>query len=145
MTSYVRGYLDASLRHLQVMSETYDTFYISGSGSAPGSSEEETVEIPHLICPLFDFVSNVVRGGKAKEWLQVENLNSLVSAIFSYSQMTADDVRSIHVFAFGCLLIDRRKRRGRQMPMLSWHTKKMTHKHMASESLASSCYMCVLN
>ncbi|KAG1848518.1 armadillo-type protein [Suillus subalutaceus] len=77
MTSYVRGYLDASLRHLQVMSETYDTFYISGSASAPGSSEEETVEIPHLICPLFDFVSNVVRGGKAKEWLQVENLNSL--------------------------------------------------------------------
>ncbi|KAG1779599.1 armadillo-type protein [Suillus placidus] len=77
MTSYVRGYLDASLRHLQVMSETYDTFYISGSGSAPGSSEEEIVEIPHLICPLFDFVSNVVRGGKAKEWLQVENLNSL--------------------------------------------------------------------
>ncbi|KAG1813959.1 armadillo-type protein [Suillus subaureus] len=77
MTSYVRGYLDASLRHLQVMSEAYDTFYISGSGSAPGSSEEETVEIPHLICPLFDFVSNVVRGGKAKEWLQVENLNSL--------------------------------------------------------------------
>ncbi|KAG1747560.1 armadillo-type protein, partial [Suillus lakei] len=77
MTSYVRGYLDASLRHLQVMSETYDTFYISGSGSAPGSSEEETVEIPHLICPLFDFVSNVVRGGKAKEWLQAENLNSV--------------------------------------------------------------------
>ncbi|KAG2358745.1 ARM repeat-containing protein [Suillus spraguei] len=75
MTSYVRGYLDASLRHLQ----------------SPGSSEEETVEIPHLICPLFDFVSNVVRGGKAKEWLQVENLNSLVSAIFNYSQMTADD------------------------------------------------------
>ncbi|KAG2094819.1 armadillo-type protein [Suillus cothurnatus] len=50
MTSYVRGYLDASLRHLQNTT---------------------------LICPLFDFVSNVVRGGKAKEWLQVENLNSL--------------------------------------------------------------------
>jgi hypothetical protein len=106
MISYVRGYLDASLCHLEVLSETYDTFYISGSGSAPGSSEEETVEIPHLICPLFDFVSNVVRGGKAKEWLQVENLNRLVSAIFNYSQMTADDVRPIPAFAFGCLLID---------------------------------------
>ncbi|KAG2743701.1 ARM repeat-containing protein [Suillus brevipes Sb2] len=91
MISYVRGYLDASLCHLEVLSETYETFYISGSGSAPGSSEEETVEIPHLICPLFDFVSNVVRGGKAKEWLQVENLNRLVSGIFNYSQMTADD------------------------------------------------------
>ncbi|KAJ8590544.1 ARM repeat-containing protein [Rhizopogon salebrosus TDB-379] len=77
MASYVRDYLDASLRHLQVLFQTYDHFYVSGSGSAPGSSEEETVEIPHLICPLFDFVSNVVRGGKAKDWLQAETLNGL--------------------------------------------------------------------
>jgi hypothetical protein len=95
MASYVRDYLDASLRHLQVLFQTYDHFYVSGSGSAPGSSEEETVEIPHLICPLFDFVSNVVRGGKAKDWLQAETLNDLVSAIFNYSQITADDVGPI--------------------------------------------------
>lgn len=98
MASYVHDYLDASLRHLQALFQTYDHFYIAGSGSAPGSSEEETVELPRLISPLFDFVSNVVRGGKAKDWLQAENLNGLVSAIFNYTQITADDVRLIFVF-----------------------------------------------
>jgi len=99
MGSYVRDYLDASLRHLQLLFQTYDHFYISASGSAPGSSEEETVELPHLVSPLFDFLSNVVRGGKAKDWLQAENLNGLVSAIFNYTQITAEDVRVILVFA----------------------------------------------
>ncbi|KAH7924492.1 ARM repeat-containing protein [Leucogyrophana mollusca] len=91
LTNYLPDYLSASLRHLQVIFPTYNHYYISASGSTPGSSEDETVELPQLICPLFDFVSNAIRGGKAKGWLAAENTNALIEAIFSYAQMTAED------------------------------------------------------
>ncbi|KAF9225273.1 ARM repeat-containing protein [Gyrodon lividus] len=95
LKAYLEPFLDASLAHLQGIFPTYDNYYISATESAPGTSEDETVELPHLICPMFDFLSNVVRGGKAKQWLDSQsnpqNLSHLVGTIFRYTQMTAED------------------------------------------------------
>ncbi|KIJ66488.1 hypothetical protein HYDPIDRAFT_174567 [Hydnomerulius pinastri MD-312] len=92
---YLLPFLDASLNHLQRIFETYKQYYINASETAPGSSEDEAVELPHLICPMFDFLSNVVRGGKAKQWFDSQsnphNLAHLIGAIFNYTQMTAED------------------------------------------------------
>ncbi|KAI6163683.1 armadillo-type protein [Pisolithus thermaeus] len=79
MVAYLPDYLNAALHHLQVIYSTYNRCYITASEDAPGSSEDEVVELPHLICPIFDFLSNVVRGGKAREWLsrQTQNLGTV--------------------------------------------------------------------
>lgn len=39
-----------------------------------------------------DFVSSVVRGGRAKDWFTGANATALISAVFDYIQMTDDDV-----------------------------------------------------
>ncbi|KAH7886300.1 ARM repeat-containing protein [Phlebopus sp. FC_14] len=88
--AYLDGYLEASLQHLQALFSTYDHFYISASEVAPRSSEDEAIELPHLICSLFDFLINAARGGKARQWYS-SNLPALVGAIFQYSQMTEED------------------------------------------------------
>ncbi|KAI6120877.1 armadillo-type protein [Pisolithus croceorrhizus] len=79
MVTYLPDYLNAALHHLQVIYSTYNRCYITASEDAPGSSEDEVVELPHLICPIFDFLSNVIRGGKAREWLsrQTQNLGTV--------------------------------------------------------------------
>ncbi|KAI6012635.1 armadillo-type protein [Pisolithus orientalis] len=58
MVAYLPDYLNAALHHLQVIYVTYNRCYITASENAPGSSEDEAVELPHLICPIFDFLSN---------------------------------------------------------------------------------------
>lgn len=82
--------------HLQSIYAAYEIYYITATESVPGSTEDEVVELPHLICPLFDLVSNIVRGGRAKQWLdpanQSHNLTNLVGVIFRFAQMTAEDV-----------------------------------------------------
>ena len=82
--------------HLQSIYAAYEIYYITAAESVPGSTEDEVVELPHLICPLFDLVSNIVRGGRAKQWLdpanQSHNLTNLVGVIFRFAQMTAEDV-----------------------------------------------------
>lgn len=60
----------------------------------PSTSEDESIELPQLLCPIIDFLSAVIRGGKGREWLGEENMISLVASIFSYVQMTDDDVSS---------------------------------------------------
>ncbi|KAL4067241.1 armadillo-type protein [Scleroderma yunnanense] len=91
MTAYMPDYLNAALHHLQVTYDVYNHCYITADTTALGSSEDEAVELPQLICPIFDFFSSVTRGGKAREWLSTSNLTALVEQIFQYSQMTADD------------------------------------------------------
>lgn len=92
LTAYMPQYLDAALHHLKVTYDAYQHCYILADVASPGSSEDEAVELPQLICPIFDFLSNVIRGGKAKEWLSPQNLTALMEQIFQYSQMTAEDV-----------------------------------------------------
>src|ERR1700683_491693 len=92
MTTYLKDFLSVSLHHLEVLFPTFTHFYLSSSASPLGSSEDENVGLPHLVCPLIDFVSTVTRGGKAKEWFDSGHLPALIGAVFNYVQMTEEDV-----------------------------------------------------
>ena len=85
--------MDASLRHLQALYPAFMRYCLSASDTVPTSSEDETIELPQLLCPIIDFTASVVRGGKAKAWLDGGNLERLVTAVFEFAQMTDDDVR----------------------------------------------------
>jgi hypothetical protein len=102
---YIESFLDSSLAHLKGVFPAYENYYINATESVPGSSEDEAVEIPYLICPMFDLVSNIVRGGRAKQWFdpknQSKNLTDLVGVVFRFAQMTAEDVRTSHLFSIG--------------------------------------------
>jgi hypothetical protein len=38
-----------------------------------------------------DFIAAVARGGRAREWMTPETLQSLISAVFNFTQMTDND------------------------------------------------------
>lgn len=82
----------ASLNHLRVLYDTFSTYYLAATDSVPTTSEDETIELPHLLCPVIDFLAAVVRGGKARDWLTDENVLDVVSSVFALVQMTDDDV-----------------------------------------------------
>ncbi|GAW03271.1 ARM repeat-containing protein [Lentinula edodes] len=88
---YLPELVPASLVHLNTLYTTFDRYYLASTESVPSSSEDETIELPQLITSIMDFVSSVVRAGRAKEWFTGDNAVSLISAIFSYIQMTDDD------------------------------------------------------
>ncbi|KAM6498769.1 Armadillo-type fold, partial [Amanita muscaria] len=91
LTPYLPNYLASSLLHLQTLYPTFVHYFISSSNSAPHTSEDESIELPQLIVPIFDFVSAVVRGGKAKSWFQGNHFATLISAVFKFTQMTEED------------------------------------------------------
>ncbi|KAG6810962.1 hypothetical protein H0H92_009610 [Tricholoma furcatifolium] len=91
LTPYLHEFLSYTLVHLQVLYPTFQECYLSATETAPGSSEDEAIELPQLICPIMDFAAAVTRGGKSKDWFTTENLNSLVSAVFDFVQMTDED------------------------------------------------------
>lgn len=86
-------FLAASVHHLHALFPTFIRYYLTSEDNVPGTSEDETIDLVQLICPIIDFVSAVTRYGKSKEWLQA-NLHQIVSAIFNYAQITQDDVRN---------------------------------------------------
>jgi hypothetical protein len=112
LTLYLKDFLAASLNHFQALYPTFAQFYLSSSEPAPGSSEDETIELPQLLCPILDFVTSVARGGKAKEWFAEGNLNALISAVFSFAQMTDEDVSTPVVITF---ISDMRHPQGRDL------------------------------
>ncbi|KAG6872765.1 hypothetical protein C0995_006804 [Termitomyces sp. Mi166 len=91
MTTYLQGFLTASLVHLQALHPAFTEYYLSSSGAAPGSSEDDVIELHQLICPILDFASAVTRGGKARDWFNTDNLGALITAIFDFVQMTDED------------------------------------------------------
>lgn len=100
MTTYLKDFLSASLHHLQALFPTFTQCYLTSLQSPPGSTEDEFVGLPHLICPIVDFMSSVARGGRAKEWFEAGNLQSLIGSVFQYVQMTEEDVRVYLLTAF---------------------------------------------
>ena len=98
LISYLHGFLAASLNHIQSLYPTFAHYYLSAVNTAPHTSEDEAVELPQLICPIFDFVASVMRGGKARDWLEGANLSGLVIAVFNLVQMTDDDVNVIFLW-----------------------------------------------
>lgn len=71
---------------------TFSHYYLSATEAVPSTSEDENIELPQLLCPVIDFLSAVTRGAKGREWLGEENIQSLVTSMFNYVQMTDDDV-----------------------------------------------------
>ena len=92
LASSLPEFLAASLHHLRVFYPTFSHYYLSVTEAVPSTSEDESIELPQLLCPIIDFVSAVTRGGRGGEWLGEENMLSLVASMFNYVQMTDDDV-----------------------------------------------------
>lgn len=80
------------MNHLSVLYPTFVTYCLSATDSPPNTSEDEPVELPQLLCPIIDFVAAVIRGGKAREWVNEANILSIVSSVFAFVQMIDDDV-----------------------------------------------------
>ncbi|KAJ7665464.1 ARM repeat-containing protein [Mycena polygramma] len=94
LTPYLNAYLTVSLNHLHSLYGPFSQYYLSSNESAPRSSENESIELPQLICPIFDFTAAVTRGGKSKGWFENQNLSALISCVFKFLQMTNEDEES---------------------------------------------------
>ncbi|KAI8980578.1 ARM repeat-containing protein [Trametes punicea] len=91
LTPHVKDFLRAALEHLSALYPTFSHYYLHSAASVPPSSEDETIELTHLVCPVLDFVANVARSGKAKDWFEGANLAGLISGVFNWVQMTSED------------------------------------------------------
>lgn len=93
LVAYYPNFSAASLNHLRVLYDilydTFSTYSLAATESVPTTSEDENIELPHLLCPVIDFIVAVVRGGKAHDWLAVLDVFSSVLVLV---QMTDDDV-----------------------------------------------------
>ena len=93
ITPYLGDFLSCGLAHLQQLLPTFSQYYLSlSSPSPPNTSEDEPMGLSMLACPVLDFISSVVRGGKAKAWLQPQSLEALIVSGFGWIQMTEEDV-----------------------------------------------------
>nr|GAT57396.1 ARM repeat-containing protein [Mycena chlorophos] len=93
LTPYLSVFLTAALNHLTALFPTFSQYYLASNESAPTSSENESIELPQLICPIFDFMGAVTRGGRYKSWFEEgnSNLSGLIAAVFNFLQMTHED------------------------------------------------------
>ncbi|KAF8963883.1 armadillo-type protein [Flammula alnicola] len=94
LVQYFPDLLAASLNHLRVLYPTFCTYCLAATESAPNTSEDESIELPQLLCPILDFLAAVIRGGKFREWLVDENIMAIVSSVFAFVQMTDEDVET---------------------------------------------------
>ncbi|KAF8870248.1 ARM repeat-containing protein [Mucidula mucida] len=88
---YMNDMLDLAVGHLDILYPMFDRYYLSSSDPIPSSSEDEPVHLSHLISAILDFISGMVRGGKAKSWFTAEHSAALISSVFKYAQMTDED------------------------------------------------------
>ncbi|TFK26759.1 ARM repeat-containing protein [Coprinopsis marcescibilis] len=83
--------LSSALYQLQAVYPVFAHYYLASSESPPRTSEDESVDLPQLICPTLDFISAAMRGRKARGWFTGDNLSLLVSAVFNLTQVTDED------------------------------------------------------
>lgn len=99
LTPHLGDLLTSALSHLHGVLPTFVHYYLSPNSPAiPRSSEEEPIELSQFGCPIIDFVSSVIRGGKAKGWLEPTNMEALVTAILGWIQMTGEDVSALEIY-----------------------------------------------
>ncbi|KAH6916745.1 armadillo-type protein [Coprinopsis sp. MPI-PUGE-AT-0042] len=91
LAHYISDFLNSALHQLQALYPIFTHYYLASSDSVPQTSEDESVELPQLICPIMDFISASMRGRKARGWFTGDNLPLLVSAVFNLSQVTDED------------------------------------------------------
>ena len=80
------------LNHLNVLFPTYYHFNILAEEIAPGTSEEDPIELSQLAGVCLDFIAGVARRAGTKKWFTQAHLFSLVSAIVPWAEITNDDV-----------------------------------------------------
>lgn len=141
LTPFILDYLAVSLTHLVALFPTFAHYYISSSDSVPRTSEDETIELPQLICPIMDFMAGVSRGGKAKDWWTAPgNLPHLVSSVFNFVQMTDEDVSHLDSPSTSYEPSHYRKKPGRPMPTHSSPRKRTKRNLTVLEWLALIYY-----
>lgn len=105
-------FLTASVLHLHALFPVFNHYYLVDEEAVPRTSEDDdTIDLAQLVCPILDFVSETVRHGKSKAWLE-SNLQQLVLAVFNYVQITHDDVRHNFGNDFSLLTIGYRRKLG---------------------------------
>lgn len=96
LTPYLPDLLSISVDHLHKLSAPFTQYYLSSDADpVPGTSEDESIDLSQLICPILDFVGAVTRGGKARKWFDETNTTMLISAVFTITQMTTEEVSSL--------------------------------------------------
>ena len=92
LAPYLEQILTRALAHLQDLLPTFTHYYLSSSSpSPPTSSEDQSIQLAQLGCPIIDFISSATRG-KGKAWLTPSNMETLTLALFGWMQMTEEDV-----------------------------------------------------
>ncbi|KAJ7597774.1 ARM repeat-containing protein [Mycena floridula] len=91
LAPYLGDLLRLSLTNLNSVYPTFERYYLASSDPVPPSTEDEPIELTHLISAILDFLAAVARGGKAKDWFTSESLVPLISSVFSFTQMTDND------------------------------------------------------
>ncbi|KZT44292.1 ARM repeat-containing protein [Sistotremastrum suecicum HHB10207 ss-3] len=93
LASSLADLLQLSVLHLVTLLPAFTTFHLPPTESAPGCSEpDESVSLPQLSTTILDFIAAIARGGKSKAWFaNTSNLETLIQAIFGWSQMSEDD------------------------------------------------------
>ncbi|KAI0789448.1 ARM repeat-containing protein [Abortiporus biennis] len=95
LAPYLPTFLQLSLQHLSSLLPTFTAYYLSPNStvSPPKSSEDETIELTHLVCPLLDFMGAALRSGKVRDWLleSGERLAEIIGRVVEWVQMTTDD------------------------------------------------------
>lgn len=92
---YLSDFLTASVHHLDALYPTFATYYLSGGPTPPTSSEGQPVSLPQLACPILAFVGAVLRIGRVPEWFDQSKMGSLLTSVFSWMQMTVEDVSDL--------------------------------------------------
>ena len=102
LTPHLHDLLNAAIHHLSVYYPTFNHYYLQQAAAIPHSSEDQTIELIHLVCPMLDFVSRIARSGRARDWFEGENFSNLINSVFSWVQMTHGDVSLRY---FWCLIV----------------------------------------
>jgi importin-9 len=97
---YVNGLLDAALRHLQALLPAFERYYLDPSASPPVSSEDESVSLSRLACPIIDFISSAARGSASRSWFDPTHLEQLTCIVFRWIQMSGEDVSLVTASLF---------------------------------------------
>ena len=96
---YLPDFLTASLGQLHVLFPAFHQFYVLASDTVPLSSEDEKIELSQLASATLDFIAAVSRSGKARDWFNEANVNELVGDVFRWTEMTADEVSYLIIYA----------------------------------------------
>ncbi|KAG8968425.1 hypothetical protein FRC03_007367 [Tulasnella sp. 419] len=87
-------FLSLSVRHLESLLPTFQTYYISSTSSPPGTSEDpgDNKLLSRLGWSILEYIRTASKSASAKPWFNADGtLVNLIGMIFAWTQMTEDD------------------------------------------------------